>query len=65
MDAPVLQSLPTLKAEYPSLVVWDPFSILCPSSVCSAFRDGKPLFFDQDHLSGYGINYYFHRFPNY
>lgn len=53
-DAPVLASLRRLKAEFPSLVVWDPFPILCPGSACSAFRDGRPLFFDQDHLSGYG-----------
>lgn len=54
IDAPVLDSLRTLKSEYPDLVVWDPFPILCPGSICSALRDGKPLFFDQDHLSGYG-----------
>ena len=54
LDAPVLESLHTLKTEYPALVIWDPFPILCPDSVCSAFLDGKPLFIDQDHLSGYG-----------
>ena len=54
IDAPVLESLRALKAEYPDLVIWDPFPILCPGSICSVFRDGKPLFFDQDHLSGYG-----------
>lgn len=54
IDEPVLQSLHTLKAEYPELVIWDPFPILCPGSICSVMRDGKPLFFDQDHLSGYG-----------
>lgn len=54
IDSPVLDSLHTLKYEYPDLVVWDPFPILCPGSICSVFRNGKPLFFDQDHLSGYG-----------
>jgi peptidoglycan/LPS O-acetylase OafA/YrhL len=54
LDAPVLESLHTLKTEFPDLIVWDPFPILCPDNVCLAFRDGKPLFFDQDHLSGYG-----------
>lgn len=54
LDAPVLESLRILKAEFPDLIVWDPFPILCPDNVCYALRDGKPLFFDQDHLSGYG-----------
>lgn len=54
IDAPVLDSLHALKSEFPDLVVWDPFPILCPGSICSVFRDKKPLFFDQDHLSGYG-----------
>jgi hypothetical protein len=54
LDAPVLESLRILKAEFPDLIVWDPFPILCPGNVCSALQDGKPLFFDQDHLSGYG-----------
>lgn len=34
--------------------VWDPFPVLCPDVTCSAFRAGKPLFFDGDHLSGAG-----------
>lgn len=54
LDKPVLESLQTLKTEYSDLVVWDPFQILCPGSTCFAFRNGKPLYFDQDHLSGYG-----------
>jgi hypothetical protein len=34
--------------------VWDPFNTLCPGSACAPTRDGKPLYFDGDHLSGYG-----------
>ena len=34
--------------------VWDPFPILCPGATCSAFRGATPVFFDGDHLSGYG-----------
>lgn len=41
-----------LKSE---IAVWDPFPVLCPSGPkCSAFRNGRPIFFDGDHLSGYG-----------
>ncbi len=54
IDEPVLKSLDTLQSEYPDLVVYDPFPVLCPGSTCSVLRNGKPLFFDQDHLSGYG-----------
>jgi peptidoglycan/LPS O-acetylase OafA/YrhL len=54
IDAPVLNSLRLLKQQYPDLVVWDPFPILCPEERCSVFRHGKPLYFDQDHLSGHG-----------
>ncbi|MNO07791.1 hypothetical protein D3C81_2301380 [compost metagenome] len=27
--------------------------LLCPGEQCLPTRDGKPLFFDGDHLSGY------------
>ncbi len=50
----VMTSIQILKKDFPQLIVWDPFPILCPNEVCSAFREGKPLFFDADHLSAYG-----------
>ncbi|WP_414629228.1 SGNH hydrolase domain-containing protein [Xanthomonas sacchari] len=28
--------------------------MLCDAQQCSGRRDGRPLFFDADHLSGYG-----------
>jgi hypothetical protein len=34
--------------------VWDPLPHLCDSQVCRPGVDGRPLFFDGDHLSGYG-----------
>jgi hypothetical protein len=34
--------------------VWDPLPVLCPQTSCEVFRQGRPLFFDADHLSGYG-----------
>jgi hypothetical protein len=51
---PVMVSLNVLQRNHPNLVVWDPFPDLCPSDSCSAFDEGKPLFFDQDHLSAHG-----------
>ena len=52
--APIMESIAALQAQHPELIVWDPLPVLCPTAVCSAFADGKPLFFDSDHLSAYG-----------
>jgi len=51
---PVMESLQLLSDEFPSLVIWDPFPILCNTDLCSAFDKDKPLFFDGDHLSAHG-----------
>ncbi|MCW3835780.1 acyltransferase family protein [Sphingomonas canadensis] len=51
---PVMAALRRLEREVPGVRVWDPFPILCPGAVCSAFAGGKPLFLDGDHLSGFG-----------
>jgi hypothetical protein len=51
---PVLQSFDDIIRQLPGTSVWDPFPILCPGQECNAFRDGKPLFLDGDHLSGDG-----------
>jgi hypothetical protein len=35
--------------------VFDPFPVLCPTEACSAIAaNGRPLYFDADHLSRYG-----------
>lgn len=55
MRAPVMESIRALKEERPELRVWDPFPVLCDHEVFSAFDDeGKPIFWDGDHLSGQG-----------
>lgn len=51
---PIVESINELKSVFPDMIVWDPFSVLCPEELCDAFRNGKPMFFDSDHLSGYG-----------
>jgi len=51
---PVMNSLKQLGEEFPDLVVWDPFPVLCPMDACTAFDGKLPLFFDGDHLSGHG-----------
>jgi peptidoglycan/LPS O-acetylase OafA/YrhL len=53
---PALTALTAISSAVPGVSIWDPFPILCPkaSPTCSEYRDGKPLFFDGDHLSGFG-----------
>ncbi len=52
--APVMQSLRTLAERYAGITIWDPLPELCDETRCSALRNGRPLFFDGDHLSPYG-----------
>jgi peptidoglycan/LPS O-acetylase OafA/YrhL len=54
LRAPIVAEIRSMRVRHPDLVIWDPFSSLCSSSPCQSFADGKPLFFDGDHLSGYG-----------
>ena len=52
---PVMKIFEKLSSQIPHVSIWDPFPILCPATQesCNAFKSGKPLFFDGDHLSGY------------
>jgi len=52
--APALVALQQVASGLPGAVIWDPLPILCDADACRAQRDGHPLFFDGDHLSGYG-----------
>ncbi|MFP5396840.1 MAG: acyltransferase family protein [Gammaproteobacteria bacterium] len=52
--APVVDALRGLAAAHPRIHLWDPLPHLCESAACSALRDGRPLFFDADHVSPYG-----------
>jgi hypothetical protein len=54
LRAPVMLAFANLAQEAPGVRVWDPLPVLCPSNICSNEKDGHPLFFDGDHLSGYG-----------
>ena len=52
---PILGALMYLSASISDINIWDPFPILCPPGAnCSAFSKSRPLFFDADHVSGYG-----------
>ncbi len=51
---PVIAATRNLASTVPGVSVWDPFDTLCPQDPCRAMRGDKPLFFDSNHLSGYG-----------
>ncbi|MET0230137.1 MAG: acyltransferase family protein [Rhodanobacteraceae bacterium] len=51
--APVMQSFSEIARRVPGVTIWDPLPLLCPDSVCHATRDGHPLYYDGDHISGY------------
>lgn len=51
---PTINSINVIIDTLPRTEIWDPFPLLCPGDKCSLWRENKPLFFDGDHLSGYG-----------
>jgi peptidoglycan/LPS O-acetylase OafA/YrhL len=51
---PGLAALASLVAQHPAIFVWDPLPALCTATECAALVGGRPLYFDGDHLSGYG-----------
>lgn len=55
--APSLAALRDVMAALgPQAVLWDPFPLLCPggAATCQAMDgQGRPLFFDGDHITGY------------
>jgi peptidoglycan/LPS O-acetylase OafA/YrhL len=54
LRAPILESMSAFSQTFRNVRVWDPFPTLCPDEVCHTHLGGRPLFFDGDHLSGYG-----------
>ena len=51
--AVALGSVQRVAARLPGAGVFDALPVLCDTGQCVAVRDGKPLFFDGDHLSGH------------
>lgn len=49
---PVLAFAERLQGSIKGFSTWDPLPVLCPGKTCSMLNDGKPLFFDGDHVSG-------------
>ena len=57
LRAPVMSAMQALQTDRPLVDIWDPLTTLCPAVAagsCSSMLEGRPLFFDGDHLSAYG-----------
>lgn len=52
--APVLENLKQLADQFAAVQIWDPLPTLCSDYICPVYVGQKPLYFDGDHLSGYG-----------
>jgi len=61
----MMASMEQLAREVPGVVIWDPLPILCPGDPCSAWKDGLPLYFDDDHISGYANDLLFGSFTDF
>ncbi|MEI9928768.1 MAG: acyltransferase family protein [Sphingomonas sp.] len=48
-----LEVLRAIARSIPGTTLWDPFPSLCIKNICGGYIDGKPLYFDTDHLSGF------------
>ena len=51
---PVLDSFARMSAKTPAISIWDPLPVLCPGHECLSSMEGRPLYFDGDHLSAHG-----------
>lgn len=52
--APVSMAIDEATRGLEGVEVWDPTPLLCSDATCEGYRDGKPLYMDADHLSGFG-----------
>ena len=62
---PVLEAMTEIARQGDGVTIWDPARKLCSPSACNAMHGDKPLFFDGDHLSGYGNEVLYPHFRNY
>lgn len=53
MRRPLLDAMRSAAATQADLSIWDPSGLVCDGSTCRSWIDGKPMFFDGDHASGY------------
>ena len=51
---PIMTALAHMHATNEAVQVWDPLPALCQQDACDAKENGRPLYFDVDHLSAHG-----------
>jgi peptidoglycan/LPS O-acetylase OafA/YrhL len=51
--AKALDAVSRVVAQTPGAMLWDPLPLLCSDRDCGAFKEGHPVIFDGDHLTGY------------
>ncbi|WP_266030166.1 acyltransferase family protein [Brucella intermedia] len=50
---PTIDALKVVQKRLAGVKLWDPLPVLCPDKICETTRNGRPLYFDADHLSDY------------
>ena len=53
-SAPVVDAIRKLAKVHPGMSVWDSLPALCDATHFNALREGRPRYFDGDHVSPYG-----------
>jgi peptidoglycan/LPS O-acetylase OafA/YrhL len=51
---PIVENMRKLVALHSNVSIWDPLPTLCTLDTCKPQLNGRPLYFDGDHVSGYG-----------
>tara|TARA_R110000765_G_C18962354_1_gene609544 strand:- start:125 stop:2110 length:1986 start_codon:yes stop_codon:yes gene_type:complete len=64
LRAQSLNNIKKLKRKLNFLTIWDPMPLLCSEETCSLYRNKKPIYFDSDHLSGFGNEFLYEDFKN-
>jgi hypothetical protein len=51
VDMPMNRFLKSLASDNPGVHYFDVSDLICSAGICSAYRDGRPIYYDTDHLS--------------
>jgi peptidoglycan/LPS O-acetylase OafA/YrhL len=54
LQQPSVELLTDLVNKNKNLLIWDPTLVLCINDECPAYMNTYPLYYDSNHLSGYG-----------
>ncbi|WP_172838960.1 acyltransferase family protein [Legionella micdadei] len=57
-QGPLRQLFAEILKEFPQVEIFDPLNYFCDQKWCYAFKNGVPLYYDDDHLSVEGSKFY-------